>query len=202
MNLINAIENNNFDLFQSLIEDPIINVNESIDNENNTALHLTVQKERFEMTKLLLEKGANVNAQSISGTTPIIYVKNNIEILKLLLNNGANVHIISNKRLHGPVTPLLLACAFNYYEVIEMLLDHGADLNQKIHFIDGIVVNVYDFKRVFSSSELPNFESFINLYNKRKEIETLWVLIKNEFDYFIQWFPKELVNDLLDLLTN
>jgi len=54
---------------------------------------------RIPMIRLLIEKGANVNAKSLEGLTPIMYavrgIKNVLDlcsILEILINNGANVN--------------------------------------------------------------------------------------------------------------
>lgn len=188
--IIKVIKENNFLVFKDLIETSDINLNECIDNENNYLLHLIVLNNQFEMLQFVLEKGVDVNLVDKHQKTPIMYTYRNTKLLKLLLNYGANVHFLCNDK----ISVLLIACANLYFDSIEVLLDHGANLNQKIN-MDKEIITVYDFiKLVDISASLD----FIDLYYMRKEMKDLWILEKMEFHNFLQWLPRELLEDLLD----
>jgi ankyrin repeat protein len=66
-----------------------INITE--DNDT-TALHLSVRYHKIKITELLIEHGANINALDGYNYTPVLYCCNR-EIRKYLLENGADVHI-------------------------------------------------------------------------------------------------------------
>lgn len=61
----------------------------------NTALHLAIQNGDEQIIKLLLDKGANVNAVDNNGRTPLheAVVQANEPIVQLLLENGANIPV-------------------------------------------------------------------------------------------------------------
>jgi ankyrin repeat protein len=125
-----------------------------------TLLHKAAWRDRHSAAKLLLERGADVNARSPSGTTPLheaageqpqVYKPPVSEkTVNLLLSYGAEVDIIVAAALGwtervaqildvdpGQVratlsgrTPLHTASARGYVDIAELLLARGADVNQ------------------------------------------------------------------------
>jgi len=83
----------------------------------------------FEAVKVALEVGANVNAKSKLGSTPLHYASNNghENIVRLLLGNSADVSIISG----GGLTAFHYAALGGYKNIAQLLLDNGADINEK-----------------------------------------------------------------------
>ena len=92
-------------------------------NAGNTALILAASNNRIEIVKLLLNAGADIDKQNNSGYTALIYASNNVEIIKLLLDAGADI----DKQNKYGYTALTLAALYNYHEIVELLLDYGAD---------------------------------------------------------------------------
>ena len=86
-------------------------------------LHVATEYRQVEVAKLLIRYGADVNAQDKTGNTPIYYAVENahLKMIKLLLTNKANVK--DNPEL------LNTAVKKNCKEIIEILLQHGADIN-------------------------------------------------------------------------
>ncbi|XP_020297770.1 uveal autoantigen with coiled-coil domains and ankyrin repeats-like [Pseudomyrmex gracilis] len=80
---------------------------------------------------MLLDRGANVNAETRDGTTPLYHaIKfDNMKIAELLLDHGANV----NASDESGVTPLCLAVVKVNVEVVALLLDRGANINALSH---------------------------------------------------------------------
>jgi ankyrin repeat protein len=84
----------------------------------------------LEKTQLLIEHGADVNAVSDFGRTPLLIAagrSGSSPVVKLLLDHGANpnAHSVS---LFGVMTPLAEAAFVGDDGVVKMLLDRGADL--------------------------------------------------------------------------
>ena len=73
------------------------NINES--DGMATALFYAILGGKLEAAKLLIERGADVNAPSIMGTGPLGLAvgKRNVELIKLLLDHGANPNSIVGK---------------------------------------------------------------------------------------------------------
>ena len=80
-----------------------------------------------ESAKVLLDAGADVNAKSKLGGTPLLIAAaypGNTGLLRLMLEKGANIHI----SLFGS-TALTLAALTGDVQGVAFLLDHGADPN-------------------------------------------------------------------------
>jgi ankyrin repeat protein len=75
----------------------------------------------------LVQKGADVNAESDKGVTPIIFAvsNNQIRVVNLLLKYGADV----NKMTSESETPLLIAVKNQNLEIAETLIRSGADID-------------------------------------------------------------------------
>jgi ankyrin repeat protein len=96
------------------------------DKDGFTLIHWSVQEWNPEITRLLVEYGANPNTSGDSGVTPLANATgdNKIEAVELLLELGADVNYSEG---HG--TALHTACAYEYPQVAEILIKHGADVN-------------------------------------------------------------------------
>ena len=80
-----------------------------------------------DIVRLLLEHGADVNAQSSSGNTPLMYAcaGGHEDVVTLLLESNANVED-HNENGH---TPLMEAASAGHVGVAKILLGHGAGIN-------------------------------------------------------------------------
>jgi ankyrin repeat protein len=99
-------------------------------------------KNDWDIARSLVSRGANVNTKPGSDDTPLhsaaLYAPE--EIVKLFLDNGANVNVRlaspgwSRKTNSGP-TALHYACmrADKNAEVVELIIDAGADINAKCY---------------------------------------------------------------------
>ena len=76
------------------------------------------------MAELLLAKGADVNARSKEGATPlhIAAQEGHKDVVLLLLTHGAAVNPVDSK--YG-MTPTRMAAGNDYYDVVELLRRHG-----------------------------------------------------------------------------
>lgn len=129
--------------------------------EGYTALHMAIMKEEVGVVALLIEGGADVEARDDDGLTPlhIAVAQGDLSIIESLLGNGADVNTANaygTTALHGAVkmnpsaipvlinhganteshdgsgaTPLLLAVAEGQTESIRLLIDGGANVNER-----------------------------------------------------------------------
>ena len=84
----------------------------------------------FDVTRLLLEHGADINARNDNGSTPLHLAAEDgsLEVVRVLLEHGANVGVQDNEGR----TPLYVAAAgYERVEVVRMLLEHGANVGAK-----------------------------------------------------------------------
>ena len=124
--LLTALQNKHTDVVKLLL------INGSKVNKNNskpcnTPLHYAVRNGELEIVQMLLDRGANINVQSLKSKTALhIAVEDNrMDIIDILLNHGANVKISDI----SDVTPLHTAVKNDSVEIIKLLLSRGANVN-------------------------------------------------------------------------
>jgi ankyrin repeat protein len=84
----------------------------------------------LEKVRLLIDKGANVNAISKSGRTPVRVAaahSGNVEVVRLLLNKGADL----TKPKEAGAEALVAAASANDAATIKLLLDRGVDADSR-----------------------------------------------------------------------
>ena len=116
----------NFEVVRILIEYDPANVNVR-DEFGWTPLHWASEGRNFKdgsVVRLLLEHGADINAQSLHGLTPLhsASMEGELEVVRLLLEHGADVAVEKN----NGKTALQFADEEGHDEVVELLLEHGA----------------------------------------------------------------------------
>ena len=88
-------------------------------------LHSAIANRRIEITRRLLEHGADVNAMQADDFTPLHEAAQNglLDVTQWLLERGVKV----NPRLSSNgKTPLALTLEHNHEDVAELLEQHGA----------------------------------------------------------------------------
>ena len=124
--LRNAVKDGKYNKTKYLIEHGA-ELNNTDDSLGETVLFLAVRFHHVNIIKLLLKKGADINAKDVDNYTPLhlaIY-KNNI--LKLLLKKGAHVNAATNDGL----TALHLAMQSGQQDSVQELIEMGANIAAK-----------------------------------------------------------------------
>ena len=137
------------------------------DNGGNTSLTLACEMGHVNVTRLLIEKGADVKAKTYSGNTPITLARRegHVYVAKLLVEKGADVNAESNSER----PPRTLACSkehdwiFSY--VLEFLESERFDV-EVMNFVDD---NCEQF-----DSEEENKLVYTNIHQEfKRHIETI-----------------------------
>ncbi|WP_353283954.1 ankyrin repeat domain-containing protein [Wolbachia endosymbiont (group A) of Lypha dubia] len=122
-----AIENNNKNIIEFLLSKEV-GVNDT-DKQGYTPLHYAAWRDRLEVAKFLIEKGADINAAdtSTAGKKPMhVAAENNSEsVIEFLLEKGVSV----DEADKNGWTPLHYAARFGQLEVAKFLIEKGADIN-------------------------------------------------------------------------
>lgn len=101
---------------------------------------------RERIVKLLVEKGANVNARTNDGYTALHQAILDLgdfiryHIMEILLENGADV----NLQEEHDFTPMHLLVVRGTYDEINLLLEHGADIEIQNKFEQNVIENLDD----------------------------------------------------------
>ncbi len=125
--MVSAIRDADAQAIRKLIEDGA-DVN-ARDAEGNTPLILASFYASPKCVDLLLEKGADANAANKAGVTALIRAATSYEKTRLLVDAGAKVRV---RTADLGNTPLILAARrAGNSRTVELLLEHGADANER-----------------------------------------------------------------------
>ncbi|CAH1773645.1 unnamed protein product [Owenia fusiformis] len=110
------------------------NVNKMCHRTRATALHWASANGHLECAELLLDAGANREAKTTNGRTPLMMASRNDHdlILEMLIKNNCDVNVLdveSNSALH-------LAAIDGAYDTTNLLIKHGCKVDQPNHYGD------------------------------------------------------------------
>ncbi|WP_300758779.1 ankyrin repeat domain-containing protein [uncultured Brachyspira sp.] len=99
-----------------------------------TPLMASAGRHNIAIAELLIEKGADIEAKDDDGINALVYAStyNNEEMVKFLLKKGADANTvceIENEHIDISPTPLMNAAYRGNTNIINMLLENGADIN-------------------------------------------------------------------------
>lgn len=139
------------------------NINETTNKGwQATPLIWALYSQKYEVAKLLIENGADINKPDNYGRTPLIYATDNeyLELIKLMIQKGADV----NAKAADGYTAFLSSLATGNLAIIELFIDKGTDINSKT--AEGLTPLIY---------------TVIHGYNNTDSVK---ILLKNEADIF------------------
>jgi len=96
------------------------------DNWGGTPLYFAACKGHKEIAEMLIENGADINAKTKYGLTPM-HGATTKEVAELLIAKGAGV----NAKTGIGRTPMHTAAMTGHKEIVELLIAKGADVNSK-----------------------------------------------------------------------
>jgi len=125
--LINAVEEDNIDIVQSLLSKNV-DVNAK-DEDDMTVLMHAASNGYHRIARFLIRKGADVNAKDDMGNTALMWAadEGHFDMVKLLLNNNADI----NAQDDDGTTALISAANAGYLNIVKLLINNNADVNAK-----------------------------------------------------------------------
>ncbi len=130
--LVEAVANNDLKAVAALLaQGADANVKSNV---GVPVLLVAIRRESAPIVEALLKSGADPNVRDVdTDFTPIMEAIGQVGIIKLLLAAGADVNATSRKEydLFRGMTPLMLAALDGSEELVQVLLDKGADVNAK-----------------------------------------------------------------------
>lgn len=97
------------------------------DSELSEGLFSAIDSDDFDLIKILIEQGANLNAQ-LDDITPLIYasIENKPQMIKFFLSKSVQINSRDSKL---GLTPLHFAIANGAFDSAKLLIESGADVN-------------------------------------------------------------------------
>ena len=186
---------------KEILQNKVVNVS-SKDEQGKTALHYACQKGQFEIVKNLINRGADINIQTISKKTPLHLAteRGSQEIVNFLLSKGASV----NAKTNFGTQPLHTAAENGYYEIAETLIDHGAEIGCKIidHNLTQLLLavknkNTYIAEMLLKQGANPNHQigyvTPLTQAIKNQDVEMIKILVKNGVDPNLDLIDRKIV---------
>jgi ankyrin repeat protein len=104
------------------------NVNAAETNGGQTPLMMSIVEKHAAVTDALVQAGANVNQGSKTGFTPMMFAvqQGDANAVRTLLKAGASANEVQEG---AKLTPVIIAAAMLHADVVDLLLDNGANPN-------------------------------------------------------------------------
>ena len=200
-NLKGGVSNVNVDLnFAINTEDnineikPLININNinKKDIIGNTPLLNSIKQYNFEVTKLLLEKGADVDIPDNDNITPLMHIIKKMKIENIsafdnFVSKVKNINAIDNFGRSS----LMYALMHNKHYIIEKLIDLGAkinivDNNDNTMLLYAIKFNFQNPEIFIPFSFVPSGEKkiyhYIDFKNKEGVTPLIYAIVRNNLN--------------------
>ena len=126
--LVNALRNGNRQEFNRALRENPKSVNAKGQSGWTPIMYAALYGDG-EAVRLLLDKGANPNAQNDDGGTALMYAIEDAEKTRLLLDHGANPNLCSGE---GRTALLIAVGRAGSYSVVKLLLENGADARVRV----------------------------------------------------------------------
>ncbi|MFC2130519.1 ankyrin repeat domain-containing protein, partial [Bacteroidota bacterium] len=155
--------------------------NNLIAEENLDSLLIeAVNSKKFDLTKELIEKGANIEATNKNGSTPLLTASyyGNLDMVKYLISNNADIKALNE---YGN-SALYIASYSNHIEIARLLIEKGLDVNR---------INNSNWTPLLSSAYAGNLEIVklligsrvdVNLSNNNGVTALMWATYKGHLD--------------------
>lgn len=192
--LIQAIKYKQTDIINYLLEN---NADINLKEELTGFTPLMASFHDITITELLIEKGADIEARNVDGINALVYAVslNDEEMVKFLLEKGADANTvceIENEHIYMPPTPLMNAVYNGNTNIINMLLENGADINYTTDEMTPLIYAAYKGNTNIINTLLENGAdiNYTNYYGMTalmyaasyNQFEAVKILLENNAD--------------------
>ena len=103
------------------------------DSRGSVPLRFAINRGNSDMVKFLIEKGAQLNVRDNIGNTMLLLtvMRNDLNLTRLLIENGMDINVRNNRG----GTPFSIAKREGYDEIVQYLLEQGAETGREETFI-------------------------------------------------------------------
>ena len=157
--------------------------------DNNSLLYYSLQNKSDEIFNILIDRDINVNTYSNKGISPLYKACRNRDLIKIekLLQKGAKIE--ANIRM----TPLKLVIINDDYDILDLFINYGLDLNleiggvsllvgaikkKDIKLVRYLIKNGVNVNHIDSKNNIPIKVAVID----NDDVEILELILKNGFD--------------------
>ncbi|KAH8978400.1 ankyrin repeat-containing domain protein, partial [Lactarius akahatsu] len=133
----------------------------------------------LDVARLLIERGANVNAQDKDHNTPLHFIHySQVELVRILLDCGANANA-KNKLEHTPLYEHLeqvseYGTPEDYWSVARLFLERGADVNERYDGRQTLLHWASERRRLEYMQKLLDFGANVNAVGIHDPAEDFW----------------------------
>lgn len=176
-------------------------INLSIDGL--TCLHLSCQKGLYNFSKILIDNGADINILSEYGSNSPLHValkfNNDLnseyhKIMRYLIQNNIEI----NSYDEDDATPLFIAAAKNDFEIFNLLLNKGANINTKTSSNKNIIHYMISSPEYFKISK--NNDKILKLIiDKGIKIDDLDINNRNSLHSACNYLSSDYVEWIIDI---
>lgn len=161
--LMKAIEAKNDALVEAILSTDIPDIN-AIDSQESNALFYAIRNNREDIAFKLIEKGIDIYFTASDNINALFYACffGMYKLAEYLINAGVPVN---SKMKMINYTPLHFAASNGYKDIVILLLEHGADINEK----DMYNMTAADHAKYDRNEELYQFLLNYKTQKKQKE---------------------------------
>ncbi|MGI9389902.1 MAG: ankyrin repeat domain-containing protein [Boseongicola sp.] len=154
-----------------------------------TPLHIAVREGHLDVVELLIERGADVNAMSLLGPPVLLATrKKELAILQALMAGGANPNS------EGKTAPILVAAKDGQIELVELLLDFGADPN--------FTANIEGFRAIHEAAKYGHADIVDLLIQRGADVSLMTARGETALHFSIKHGNDDVVSNRLRAITN
>jgi ankyrin repeat protein len=139
VDLVSKIKYNDIDAVKALI-DAGADINQQDESTGYTSLMWACEFNYTDIAKMLVEKGADINIRANDGSTALVRAAGNApEVVQLLLLKGADIKATPKDGI-GVMIQAEFGILYKGFpiETLNILLDHGADVDETVTSSDAI----------------------------------------------------------------